>query len=201
MFVLNTVFDANIGLLLAVLIFWIAVAVLMALCLRFTRACAPEDRLHAGRVFPWIGWSLLAALFIVPWFIVSTFIFPDVELLWESPYWWLDALAVSALSAFGIAFFAYGSGYALGLSAPPFSTFWQSVKPMLVPGGLAYFLISLPTAALSNYTHWFLTDETVGGATRWLTYAATSLADAIAIALGIALSVIVFLKANREPTL
>jgi hypothetical protein len=187
--------------LLDTVVFGVVIVSLLTLCWFLTRQCVPEDQRGAGRVFPWLGWSLLSSIFILPWFIASAFLFPEYDLLWESPYWWLDALIVSVLMACGLVFLAFGTGHAFGAAPRRFAEFFGAIKPLIIPGSIAYFVTALPSNALGNYVDWMTAEGAVSEATRLPVYAASSLLDAVSIVFDIALSVIVFLKANREPTL
>lgn len=126
--------------------------------------------------------------------------FPEYEILAELPYWWLDAFATSAFIALGLAFLTYGTGFALDGDQPRFGCFWRAMKALAIHGGIAYFLLSLPSFALSNYSDWVLSHDSIGNGTRLLAYAATSLVDTIFMVLSIALSVAVFLKADASRT-
>lgn len=198
LFALDALYGAAVGLFLEFAIIGGTIAALLVFCLYLTRACAPENRLRPGRVLPWLGWSLMAALPLLPWFVASMLMLPEYDLLAESPYWWLDALAISALGACGLAFLVFGSGHAIDGDQPRFSVFWTRMKPRSIPGGIAYFLICLPSYALSNYADWFLMNEAVSNGTRWISYAAASLVDALSMVLGTALSVIMFLQADAS---
>jgi hypothetical protein len=200
MFVVEAAYGGMIYPMLDTVVFGVVIGSVFTLCWFLTRRCVPEGQLGTGRVFRWLGWSLLSIAFILPWPFVSTWLFPEHDLLWESPYWWLDALIVSVLMAFGLVFLAFATGHALGAAPRRFAEFFRAVKPLFLPGTIAYFVTALPSNAFGNYVDWMVADGAVSEGAQLPVYAASSLVDTVAIVFDIALSVVVFLKADTART-